>query len=262
METIAQLKNATQTQKRDKEFSSVWWGYVLHRNISIYITYVILRLFPNVTPNFISFLMILVGLSGSVLILFGDVLVQVAGIILVYVSFLLDKVDGEVARYKKEFSLLGMYLDEVYHLLVPTAMLLAFVFHETLTSNIHLLLVMLTLLLTVYRRVERKIHVLIASKGAKLIKEGKIQYREGNTAIMKLLNSGLLRSASIVDRFDLLLLTALVISILEYADIYGGREWFLYGFSLLTIVYFVRRFLLQCSGLIEVEVQTLLQREN
>ncbi len=53
----------------------------------------------------------LIGLIGLLFIAIGNNLFIIIGFILLYIYYLSDEVDGEVARYKKQTSLRGIYYD-------------------------------------------------------------------------------------------------------------------------------------------------------
>jgi phosphatidylglycerophosphate synthase len=76
------------------------------RKISIRITSGLVE--KNVSPNTITFLSLLVGLVGAY---FTSQSFYLAGGILLLCSLILDCVDGEIARYKSEFTQLGAWLD-------------------------------------------------------------------------------------------------------------------------------------------------------
>lgn len=105
MESIKELRVKLQT--------NVLGHPILQRVPSIYLTRVFLA--TNVTANQVSAAMIIVGVISGVVVAFGYVW---AGLALVYLSLVLDAVDGEIARYGKIFSLRGIFLDLVNHLVV------------------------------------------------------------------------------------------------------------------------------------------------
>jgi phosphatidylglycerophosphate synthase len=88
----------------------------LNRYLSIYVTAVLVR--TNVSANTLTVASILVGLAGSGCLLLGSPVAGVTGVALLYLSFMLDQVDGEVARYWNATSLSGSYLDEIRHILM------------------------------------------------------------------------------------------------------------------------------------------------
>ncbi len=103
METIRQLRDTLQKNQLGHP--------ILQRVLSIYITRLILP--TRITANQVTIMMILVGVLSAVPLFFGYVW---TGIALSYLCVLLDASDGEVARYRKTYSLKGIYLDLVNHL--------------------------------------------------------------------------------------------------------------------------------------------------
>src|SRR3990167_10269611 len=116
MKPIAQLRDILQREKLEGRERP--WGYRLfQRGPSIYITWLLLR--TPITPNAVTLLSILSGVGGAYLLLYPNWKVKLAALFLFYLNLLLDRVDGEVARYKKRFSLKGIYLDELNHYIIP-----------------------------------------------------------------------------------------------------------------------------------------------
>ncbi|MBW2976322.1 hypothetical protein KY347_02645 [Candidatus Woesearchaeota archaeon] len=83
--------------------------------ISVYVTK--LFLYTPIHADQVSILMLLLMLFGSGMMAFGSVWTMFAGITLIHFTVVLDNVNGEVARYYKEGSLIGSFLEEVYHVL-------------------------------------------------------------------------------------------------------------------------------------------------
>jgi len=82
----------------------------------------------SVRPNTITLLMILFGIAGSILIAIPNVFCKAAGYICWYLWFTMDVSDGEVARYKKQFSTYGTEMDFMAHLIDHPLMNIAFWF--------------------------------------------------------------------------------------------------------------------------------------
>lgn len=120
MESIHELREQLQSEKVNRQA----WGYrYLRRGLSIYVTSLLLR--TNIRPNQVTVAMVLVGMAGAVAIFFGYIWL---GFLLIYLNIVLDAVDGELARYKKVFSLRGVYMDRINHLAVPGFFFLAVTF--------------------------------------------------------------------------------------------------------------------------------------
>src|SRR3989344_8786189 len=128
MESIGELRTICQQQKSEGKDFPLHFGYGIHRFLSIYITRFLLLTVPRVSPNFISLAMIVVSIMGALLLSRQSLGLQAWGILIIYLGFLLDKVDGEIARYRQHFTAVGVYLDEIYHLIVPSLVLVAFVY--------------------------------------------------------------------------------------------------------------------------------------
>jgi phosphatidylglycerophosphate synthase len=259
---FAEYKQLTQGQKRDKNkrVGLQGIGYLLHRNISIFVSYFIVRFLPFVTPNMLSVAMLAVALYGSWLIFVGDITTRIIGVLVVYLSFLLDKVDGEVARYKKMESLRGVYLDEWYHALAPFTFLIGFFFPFAYGAGASTtLLLMLGIFLTLFRRYERKWFIIIARKKRQLIQKGAYMKPLSSRFIDAITNNLLLRGLSIVERFDLLLAVALVVLL---AGVYGGQDWmfyFLTGYVFLSALYSIRWLLANYFGTLDERVSFVAQ---
>jgi hypothetical protein len=90
-----------------------------HRAVSIYATWLLVR--TRTTADQVTVASIATGLAAAVLLAAPGLEWGLAGVALLYASFLLDQVDGEVARFRRRTSLRGVYLDELRHLLIYAA---------------------------------------------------------------------------------------------------------------------------------------------
>lgn len=80
----------------------------------------------KVTPNQLTYLMTLAGVLAAPALLVPGIWGAVLGVVMVQLYLLLDCVDGEIARWKKQFSLGGVYLDRVGAYLCDAAVLVGF----------------------------------------------------------------------------------------------------------------------------------------
>lgn len=118
MESIKELRTLLQEEKINPLGWRRPWGYkVFQRGPSIYITRALIP--TRITPNQVTIAGILIGLAGCWDILSLDWHYKLFGVFLLYLSILADKVDGELARYRKTYSLSGIYWDEISHLIIP-----------------------------------------------------------------------------------------------------------------------------------------------
>ena len=128
MESISRLRVICQQQKKVEQGESK--SYFFHRKISIYLTWLLLH--TSITANQVTLLGLLISGLGCLLIIPLDIKLNVFGFLVCYLGFLMDKVDGEVARYRHCETSTGLLLDEIWHLVFP------FLFFFSLSLNIYL----------------------------------------------------------------------------------------------------------------------------
>lgn len=105
---IKELKKICQESKEGWIHRN-WFDKNITRKISIYITYLMIRL--KLTPNQVTILTLIVGIVGGILIATGDKIYWLLGFLLLYFGVILDAVDGELARLYHKVGELGRYLD-------------------------------------------------------------------------------------------------------------------------------------------------------
>lgn len=119
MEEIAEIKKRAQEPVR--QYNDIA-GVLVGDHLSIHITrlFVALRLSPTVA----TLAMLVFGVLGAFLIPF-DGLYSVAGFALVFLYYICDCVDGEVARFNKVERIAWGFHDFLFHLYVKTSFFLA-----------------------------------------------------------------------------------------------------------------------------------------
>lgn len=95
----------------------------LYRLVSIYLSIPLAR--TGATPNAITLAWILIGLAGVGCVAGSGFPLAVTGALLLQLSYLLDFVDGEVARLTGRRSVTGGFLDLLGHALLKPSLLLA-----------------------------------------------------------------------------------------------------------------------------------------
>ncbi|MGE0396380.1 MAG: CDP-alcohol phosphatidyltransferase family protein [Kofleriaceae bacterium] len=93
------------------------------RRVSIYVTAACFTF--GVSANMISALNCLVGLAACALIGFGDGWLVLGGIALVHVFAVLDSVDGELARLREKYTIVGLFLEDLAAFTMINGMFLA-----------------------------------------------------------------------------------------------------------------------------------------
>ena len=87
--------------------------YVFSRRVSIGITWALLH--TPVMANQVTFVSLLLTIAAGFLLAAPSAAVSLAGAGALVVHYFLDKVDGEIARFRKVYSLAGVYMDELSH---------------------------------------------------------------------------------------------------------------------------------------------------
>ena len=89
---------------------------IIVRKISIYFTWLLLH--TPLSANGVTLLQISVGVLGSCLLALPEYGYSFAGIAALQLGYVLDCCDGEVARYKSQSSVRGVFLDLIGHEIV------------------------------------------------------------------------------------------------------------------------------------------------
>lgn len=118
--SVSELRPAAQGEKTEADRR---WAYRVFRAVSIYVTWALLH--TRVTPNQVTVASLLIAAGGLVLIALPATGSAIAGALLLLLYHLLDRVDGELARYQERYSLLGVYLDNAGHYLTAGGLLIA-----------------------------------------------------------------------------------------------------------------------------------------
>lgn len=80
----------------------------------------------RVTPNQVTYVMTVAGALAAPALLVPGIAGAVLGVVMVQLYLLFDCVDGELARWKKQYSMAGVYLDRVAAYLCDAAVLVGF----------------------------------------------------------------------------------------------------------------------------------------
>ena len=100
------------------------YGRIFFRPVSIYLTWICVNL--NISANQVTVAQLLVGLVAAAAVVCPEVWIAMLGLFLFQFAYMLDHVDGEIARFRKQASLTGKFLDEIGHETVVPLMYLGF----------------------------------------------------------------------------------------------------------------------------------------
>jgi phosphatidylglycerophosphate synthase len=124
MPTIAELRAATQPASIfERNSGEHWAGRLYMRRLSPYLTRLLLR--TGISPDGVTWLMILSGLAAAAVLALPGVAAAVGAVLLIQLQLLLDCSDGEVARWRQQKSPAGVYLDRIGHWLTEAALPIA-----------------------------------------------------------------------------------------------------------------------------------------
>jgi phosphatidylglycerophosphate synthase len=118
--TLEQLRAVAQPPEHIARYNAEHWAGALYiRHLSIYATKALLP--TRISPNGVTWLMIVVGVVGAFAIPFGGLVGPLVAALAMQLPILLDCSDGEVARWRQRFSPAGIYLDRIGHYLTEAA---------------------------------------------------------------------------------------------------------------------------------------------
>ncbi|MGQ4417192.1 CDP-alcohol phosphatidyltransferase family protein [Streptomyces sp. SAS_269] len=106
---------------KDRRSGEHWGGRLYMREVSLRVDRYLVN--TRVTPNQLTYLMTLCGVLAAPALLVPGITGAVLGVVATQLYLLLDCVDGEVARWKQQYSLSGVYLDRVGAYLTDAAVL-------------------------------------------------------------------------------------------------------------------------------------------
>lgn len=118
-ESISELRKICQSIDKDKLNLSPYTK--LARKISIYITWVLLK--TNITANQTTYLGMFICFVGCWFLFLGNPKNIFIGMVIVWIWYIFDHVDGEIARYRKMSSMSGIYLDYLSHYILHPSIL-------------------------------------------------------------------------------------------------------------------------------------------
>ena len=93
-----------------------WYARFFVWKISSPITYLLVR--TPISANQITVIQEIIGIIGAIMLAVPSIKIMLLGIILIQFGYILDCVDGEVARYKGQSSVRGVFLDLIGHQIV------------------------------------------------------------------------------------------------------------------------------------------------
>jgi phosphatidylglycerophosphate synthase len=104
----------------DRNSGEHWAGRLYVRRFSPYLTRALVD--TPVTPNAVTYAMIAVGLLAAAALTLGGLGGAILAALLIQCQILFDCSDGELARWRRQKSTAGVYLDRIGHYLTEAAL--------------------------------------------------------------------------------------------------------------------------------------------
>ncbi len=123
MPKLESIKELRQICQKGKVRARGILYYAFCRMFSIHITRLLLP--TGISPNQVTLAGLLMGIAGVALLFNKSLEMTIAGLALIYGWLLSDKVDGEIARYKNQHSVKGIYMDQIAHMAIVPAFFFA-----------------------------------------------------------------------------------------------------------------------------------------
>lgn len=236
-ESFKEFKQICQGEKlEDIKRRKDWW-HVPFIFISKYITWVLVK--TSITANFITIFGFVIGFLGLILIALGNSFFILIGFIFLYIYYLSDEIDGEIARYKKQTSLRGIYYDEVGHLIFLSCFFTSFGYN-IYRSNSEFLYIILGFFASFFIlgiRTIRKIAIIASTKRKVIGREEEFDQTQSSKSFFKSINKIIF---NLVNAFSHTSIITTVFFIGNLILIYSGNLQIL---ELTMISYFIFMFI-------------------
>ncbi|RDG34654.1 CDP-alcohol phosphatidyltransferase family protein [Streptomyces corynorhini] len=123
--SVAELRPVVHPEGvKDRRSGEHWAGRMYMREVSLRVDRYLVN--TRVTPNQLTYVMTVAGALAAPALLVPGITGPVLAVLAVQLYLLLDCVDGEIARWKKQYSMTGVYLDRVAAYLCDAAVLVGF----------------------------------------------------------------------------------------------------------------------------------------
>ncbi|MET7932702.1 CDP-alcohol phosphatidyltransferase family protein [Streptomyces sp. NPDC005322] len=123
--SVAELRPVVHPEGvKDRRSGEHWAGRLYMREISLRCDRYLVN--TRITPNQLTYLMVVAGVLAGAALLVPGLAGALLGAVLIQIYLLLDCVDGEIARWRKQTSITGVYLDRIGHYLSEAALLVGF----------------------------------------------------------------------------------------------------------------------------------------
>ena len=135
VEPVSEIKKII--AKPQVNFKSPWYARAVIRKISVYVTWLLLH--TDISANQVTLVQNVLGFIGFFLLCSSHVGWAFLGVLIIQFGYVLDCVDGEIARYRKTPSVNGLFMDVFNHVSVIPLIPAGLGFHYYHVSGNYLL---------------------------------------------------------------------------------------------------------------------------
>jgi phosphatidylglycerophosphate synthase len=121
--TVAQVRAVGQPPGLLDRSVEQWGGRLYMRRLSPHVTRALLR--TRIRANGVTWLMSVCGLLAAAVLTLPGVWAAVVAVLVIQLQLLFDCVDGEMARWTRQRSAVGVYLDKIAHYVTETTLPIA-----------------------------------------------------------------------------------------------------------------------------------------
>lgn len=100
-------------QKPDYKTKGNWMARNITREMALPITWLLLH--TPISANGVTLISFIIGMAACLVFSFGTNAAMLAAATLLQIWYLFDHVDGQIARYRRESSLTGIFFDYITH---------------------------------------------------------------------------------------------------------------------------------------------------
>jgi phosphatidylglycerophosphate synthase len=112
--SIAELRAVAQPESTMGRVSGEHWaGKLYQRHVSIYLTRALIP--TPVSPDAVTWSMLVCGIGAALVLTVPHLWAAIVAFLLIQLQGTLDCVDGELARWRRQNSAVGVYLDRIGH---------------------------------------------------------------------------------------------------------------------------------------------------
>ena len=112
-----------------------WWCTNVLRKVSTRISWVIVNIWPNITPNQLTVVGGSTGVIGALFLAIPSQLALIVGSLILLLWTILDALDGEIARFTGKSSITGAFLDNAFDHVILTLIFASLTVHLILIQS-------------------------------------------------------------------------------------------------------------------------------